>query len=72
MLYALKSVFPKRGWRGAPVGPAPMSDALNEGATSRTADCASSIPVCTKLSFQICTRFLVEALDAGESAFSFS
>lgn len=45
-----------------------MSDALKDGATSRTEDWASSMPVMTNSSFQICTRLRVDAFDDGSRA----
>lgn len=68
MLYALKSVFPNRGCSGAPVGPAPIIDALKDGATVSTADWASSIPFATNTLSHICTRLRVDAFPVGSNA----
>lgn len=46
------------------MGPAPMSEALKDGATIRTADSASSIGVCTNFVSNIWTR--LEVGDGGE------
>lgn len=64
MLYALKSELPNNGCNGAPVGPAPMSEALKEGATRSTADVASSEPL-TNLLSQIWTRFCLKGDAVG-------
>ena len=50
------------------MGPAPIKDAFQEGATRRVADEASSCPSCTNLSSHILTRLRVEAFPVASKA----
>lgn len=51
------------------MGPAPIREALKEGATTRTADCASSWGDCTKFVSKMWTK--LEVGDGGLTAVNF-